>query len=66
MSFQGCTTDGERLHAVLGDAFLEKAEPLTTTPTELTELCDLDAPRYQLKVLNEQSLVDALQAFVAD
>lgn len=56
--------DGERLHAVLGDAFLEKVELLAKTPTELTELCDLDAPRYRLKALDEQGLVGALKAFV--
>lgn len=56
--------DGERLHAILGDAFLEKVEPLANMPTELTELCDLDAARYRLKALNEEDLVVALKAFI--
>ena len=57
--------DSERLHAVLGDAFLEKVGPVTNIPKELTELCDLDAPRYRLKVLSEEGLLQALRAFVA-
>ena len=57
--------DNERLHAILGDAFLERIETLTNIPTELNELCDLEAPRYRLKALDEEGLLQALKAFVA-
>lgn len=56
----------KRLHAVLNDAFLEKVELPTTTPTELTELCDLDAPRYRLKALDEQGLLEALKKYSSE
>jgi 5-methylcytosine-specific restriction protein B len=57
--------DSERLHAILGDAFLERSESLTNMPSELSELCDLDAPRYRLKALDEDGLLQALKAFVS-
>lgn len=57
--------DSERLHAILGDAFLERIEALTSIPTELSELCDLDTPRYRLKPLDEDGLLQALTSFVA-
>ena len=58
--------DGERLHAVLGGAFLDKVSAQTTISTELNELCDLDAQRYQLKTLSEEGLVYALQGFISE
>jgi len=57
--------DGERLHAVLGGGFLDKVPAQATLSAELSELCDLDAPRYQLKTLDDAGLVDALQGFIA-
>jgi hypothetical protein len=53
-----------RLHAILGDAFLERIA-LTNIPTELSELCDLDTPRYRLRPLDEDGLLQALKSFVA-
>lgn len=57
--------DSERLYAVLGDEFLEKKEPLTNIPPAVSELCDLETPHYRLKVLSEDDLLAALNAFVA-
>jgi hypothetical protein len=54
------------LHAVLGGAFLDKVSAQATISTELSELCDLDAPRYQLRTLNEEGLVYALQGYISN
>jgi 5-methylcytosine-specific restriction protein B len=54
--------DGERLFAVLGKGFVQKAEAPVLS-AELSELIDTDSPRYELKRLNAEELVSALQSF---
>jgi hypothetical protein len=54
--------DGERLYAVLGEGFLRKLDAGGVS-SELSELIDTDSPRYELKSLNSDELVSALQNF---
>jgi hypothetical protein len=57
--------DGERLHAVLGDNFLEPAKPAGRfASTDLDELVD-ESPKYELKKLSAEELLAAFQDFTA-
>ncbi len=55
--------DGERVYAVMGDGFLRKVDNGGVSP-ELSELIDTDSPRYELRSLNAEELVSALQNFL--
>ena len=54
--------DSERLHALLGDGFMQKVE-IKGLSSELAELVDTDSPRYELKALSEEELIAALAAY---
>jgi 5-methylcytosine-specific restriction protein B len=56
--------DSERLHAVLGDGFLEQLT-IGNLDRRLSELVDTESPRYEVKRLNSDQLRDALKAFVS-
>jgi 5-methylcytosine-specific restriction protein B len=51
--------DGERLRAVLGEAFVEKIDS-GRLPYGMSELRDGDSPRYELKTLDHAELLSAL------
>jgi hypothetical protein len=53
--------DNERLHALLGNAFLKKAEGVAVS-TELSELIDTDSPRYELRSLTGAEFISALSS----
>ena len=53
--------DNERLHGLLGNAFLQKIEA-TTVSSEIRELMDTDSPRYELKNLTGQDFLSALNS----
>ena len=56
--------DNERLFALLGEGFLRKVEAGSVS-AELSELIDTESPRYELKGLNSEELVSALENYVS-
>jgi MoxR-like ATPase len=54
--------DTERLHAVLGDGFLEQRK-IGELTGKLGEFVDSESPRYEFKQLTPEELVSALNAF---
>jgi hypothetical protein len=56
--------DTERLHAVLGDDFLERRK-INNLDGRLSELVDSESPRYEVKQLGLDDLVSALSSFAA-
>ncbi len=57
-------SDAERLHAVLRDGFLEQRE-IRKVDGKLGELLDSESPRYEVRRLSPEYLVDALKAFIS-
>jgi DNA polymerase III delta prime subunit len=55
--------DNERLFALLGEGFLRRVDG-GSIPSELSELIDTESARYELKSLNAEELVSALENFV--
>ncbi len=55
--------DGERLYAVMGEDFLSKV-PTTNVPSDLSEIIDTEATRYELKTLSPDNLVSAFESFL--
>lgn len=55
--------DNERLFALLGEGFLRKVE-VGSLSAELSELIDTESPRYELKSLNGEELLSALEHYV--
>jgi len=56
--------DGERLHAILGDSFLEQRK-IRELDGKLNEFVDSESPRYEFKQLSPDELVSVLGAFAA-
>ena len=54
--------DTTRLHALLGDQFLEPVE-LKNVSAKLNELIDSESPRFEIKKLDATQLVEALRTF---
>lgn len=54
--------DSERLHAILGDGFLEQRK-IGELNGKLSEFVDSESPRYEFKQLSPEELVSALNAF---
>jgi 5-methylcytosine-specific restriction protein B len=52
--------DTTRLHALLGDQFLEQVE-LENVSTKLNELIDSESPRFEIKKLSATELIEALR-----
>lgn len=52
--------DTTRLHALLGDQFLEQVE-LKNVSTKLTDLIDSESPRFEIKKLGTTELIEALR-----
>lgn len=57
--------DSERLYAVLGNGFLQQRK-LPRLTGKMSELVDSESPRYEVKELNPDELVAALNAFAAE
>jgi AAA domain (dynein-related subfamily) len=57
--------DNARLHAILGDDFLEKSQTSRDfTSTELEELVDVESDRYSIKAMDVDTLKQALLGFL--
>jgi hypothetical protein len=57
--------DNARLHAILGDDFLEKSQTSRQfTSTELEELVDSESDRYSIKAMDADTLKQAFLGFL--